>query len=44
MLDLLERLRGRLAEEGFSQVPQLASSVVLDLNQPPGAAQVLCVW
>lgn len=34
ILDLLEHLRARLADAGFSQVPQLASSVVLDLKQP----------
>jgi len=34
ILELLEHLQGRLAEGGFSQVPQLASSLVLDLKQP----------
>eukprot|EP00928_Gymnodinium_smaydae_P028926 TRINITY_DN21925_c0_g3_i1.p1 TRINITY_DN21925_c0_g3~~TRINITY_DN21925_c0_g3_i1.p1 ORF type:complete len:699 (-),score=178.74 TRINITY_DN21925_c0_g3_i1:61-2103(-) len=33
-LELLERMRSRLASEGFSQVPQFASSLVLDLHQP----------
>jgi len=33
-LDLLERMRMRLASDGFSQVPQFASSLVLELNQP----------
>ena len=32
-LDLLEHLRSRLAEAGYSQVPQLASSMILDLKQ-----------
>ncbi|CAE8599732.1 unnamed protein product [Polarella glacialis] len=39
-LDLLEHLRQRLAEAGFSQVPQLASSLVLDLRQPFSLASV----
>lgn len=46
-LQLLEHIRKRLSEEGFAQVPQLASSLVVDLNQPftvdtvtlPAAAQ-----
>lgn len=33
-LELLEHLRKRLAEEGFSQVPQLASTLILDLRKP----------
>ena len=33
ILDLLEHLRERLAQGGFSQVPQLASSLVLNLKQ-----------
>ncbi|CAE7570116.1 MCA1 [Symbiodinium sp. CCMP2456] len=32
-LNLLEHLRGRLADAGYSQVPQLASSLLLDLKQ-----------
>lgn len=31
-LELLEQIRQRLANEGFSQVPQLASSLLVDLN------------
>eukprot|EP00913_Durusdinium_trenchii_P011887 g11165.t1 len=33
-VELLEHLRQRLANEGFSQVPQLASSLILDLQEP----------
>ena len=33
ILELLEHLRERLAQGGFSQVPQLASSLVLNLKQ-----------
>ncbi|CAJ1357767.1 unnamed protein product [Effrenium voratum] len=33
-VELLEHLRQRLASAGFSQVPQLASSLVLDLKEP----------
>lgn len=33
-LELLEHIRQRLAEEGFSQVPQLASTLILDLRKP----------
>eukprot|EP00435_Cladocopium_sp_Y103_P017709 s2229_g4.t1 len=33
-VELLEHLRQRLSEGGFSQVPQLASSLVLDLHEP----------
>lgn len=33
-VELLEQLRQRLSEGGFSQVPQLASSLVLDLHEP----------
>ncbi|CAE7895471.1 pca1 [Symbiodinium necroappetens] len=33
-VQLLEHLRQRLDSAGFSQVPQLASSLVLDLNTP----------
>lgn len=32
-LELLERMRKRLHAEGFSQVPQLASSLVVELHQ-----------
>ncbi|CAE7472350.1 pca1 [Symbiodinium pilosum] len=33
-VQLLEHLRQRLESAGFSQVPQLASSLILDLNTP----------
>jgi len=33
-LELLERIRGRLEEEDFEQVPQLATSLLIELNQP----------
>ncbi|CAJ1332906.1 unnamed protein product [Effrenium voratum] len=49
-LDLLEHLRARLAEAGYSQVPQLASSMVLDLKNSfsltalATAKQRQCEW
>lgn len=33
-LELLERMRQRLAEGGFSQVPQFVSSLLVELQQP----------
>lgn len=33
-LALLERIRSRLEEEDFDQVPQLATSLLIELNQP----------
>lgn len=33
-LDLLENIRQKLAELGFTQVPQLASSLLIDLHEP----------
>lgn len=33
-LDLLENIRQKLADLGFTQVPQLASSLLIDLHQP----------
>ncbi|CAJ1450726.1 unnamed protein product [Effrenium voratum] len=39
-LTLLERIRARLEEEDFDQVPQLATSLLIELNQPFSLATV----